>query len=152
MVQLYPPVSICFASTWSNILDLYFDSQLHSRQPQTPPLCSIFESTALEISDTWSVKTNTCIILCAKVFIIYRFGQYCCRLWYLDSWSFKAFKEEQNFWHIPQLYPLVATCLASTCFRTLCLLTEEWLHTVHVHRPSDLNIFERISSSGNHIY
>ena len=148
MLQLYPPVSMCLASTWSKVLDLYLDSQLQTRQPQTPPLCSIFDSTALVISDTWSVKTNTFIVY--QIFIVN--GQYCCLLWYLDSWSFKAFKEEQNFWHIPQLYPLVATCLASTCFRTLCLLTEEWLHTVHVHRPSDLNIFERISSSGSHIY
>ena len=68
-------------------------------------------------------------------------------LWYLDSCRFKAFNEEQYFWQKVHSYPLVVTCLASTCLYTLSLRVEDQLHTLQCQFLSDLYILDSTSWS-----
>ena len=62
--------------------------------------------------------------------------------WYLNLWFFNDFWFGQNLPHRGQLYPLVSTCLASTCSYSLVLFLTLQPHVLHLQTPSTFSIWD----------
>ena len=62
--------------------------------------------------------------------------------WYLNLWFFNDFCVGQNLSQMGQLYPLVSTCLASTCSYSLVLYLTVQPQVRHLQTPSNFSIWD----------